>query len=728
MPVAVSNRRGNADRLARVREISRHRLGDIPDRADLHDRRLRLLQHQLFVNGPDLGLFLVSFLAASAVFFRRGHRNVVLKVAHARSVFGVNLQGMLKALQVDALALGVDLVLSVVLIPLGHGRVLMHVLDDLPPTHAGVVRAEADLALLRRIRNDAHFGAAAIVVEQILEPHPGDEQEVPRIGLPALHGVFVRAVRRRLAVFLLRALRKRPGLIKFLEEVVQLQPLGALEGLVVLQEGHGHHEVRKSLAARSVGDVRDIFRKLYGIEEARNGRPFLRFFVDHQRRAHSAIRVAAAGERTPLRLLPLHHIREPGKRADERNGKPVARRLDFAHLRADVLRQVRKRVALAQPAFRSNVFVAPGKRNRLEAHKRDFLGVLHRKLHHRAHLIVVHVIDDRHHQHDLDARLVHILDGTQLHIEQIADLPMAVGVVADPVKLQIRVAHARFERLLAELLALRELDAVSRGLHAVVTDLPRVGDRIEEIRAHRRLAAAELHGHLAARLDLQRVIQDFLNLFPTELMHVTDLVRVHEAGIAHHVAAIRKVNGKHRPAAIPHRRGAMLVKVFVVVRGNVAARVLPFDPAQPLGIDSHHVFVVAVERAILHHPHLAVALDNLRLDLADLLAHQLAPIFFAGDDRFARFFHARGTKRIGLPRKAQRRLGLFPGFQQRLVRPLRSDRRIGILLVEVLDGVKSDSSRLANNPIKRPCDLRAYCIRHKPLSSTFKNAFHFTLS
>src|SRR5467141_4239017 len=57
MPVAVSNRRGNADRLARVREISRHRLGDIPDRADLHDRRLRLLQHQLFVNGPDLGLF-----------------------------------------------------------------------------------------------------------------------------------------------------------------------------------------------------------------------------------------------------------------------------------------------------------------------------------------------------------------------------------------------------------------------------------------------------------------------------------------------------------------------------------------------------------------------------------------------------------------------------------------------------------------------------------------------
>jgi len=66
---------------------------------------LRLLQHQFFINRADLGLFLVSLLAASAIFFRRRHRNVVLEVAHARSVFGVNLQGMLKALQVDALAL-----------------------------------------------------------------------------------------------------------------------------------------------------------------------------------------------------------------------------------------------------------------------------------------------------------------------------------------------------------------------------------------------------------------------------------------------------------------------------------------------------------------------------------------------------------------------------------------------------------------------------------------------
>src|SRR5207245_7447527 len=109
---------------------------------------------------------------------------------------------------------------------------------------------------------------------------------------------------------------------------------------------------------------------------------------------------------------------------------------------------------------------------------------------------------------------------------------------------------------------------------------------------------------------------------------------------------------------------------------------LLFNPAKELGINGHHVFVVAVERAVLHHPDLPVALDNLRFDRADLFVHQIAPILLAGNDRLARFFDARGTKRIRLPREAQRGLGLLPGFQQWLVRPLRRDRRIGIALVK----------------------------------------------
>src|SRR6266699_6039113 len=175
VPVAISARRADGDRLARVCEISRNRLCDVLHRANLNDLRLRLLQHQLLVNRADLGLLFVSLFAASALLFRRGQRNVMLELAHASSVFGVNLQGMSKALKVDVLAFGINFVLPVVLVPLGHGRVFVHVLNDLPPAYTGVVRAEGNLTLLRRVRDDAHFGAAEVIVEQILEPHSRDE-------------------------------------------------------------------------------------------------------------------------------------------------------------------------------------------------------------------------------------------------------------------------------------------------------------------------------------------------------------------------------------------------------------------------------------------------------------------------------------------------------------------------------------------------------------------------
>src|SRR5205807_2003899 len=139
-------------------------------------------------------------LAADAVFFGRGLRNVVLEVANAGSVFGVDHQGVFKAFEVNGFALGIDFVFAVGLVPFGDGRVLVHVFDDLAPAYARVVGAEGDFALLRGVRNDAHFGAAEIVIEKILEPHAGDEEEVPRVGLAALHGVFDGAVGRGAAI------------------------------------------------------------------------------------------------------------------------------------------------------------------------------------------------------------------------------------------------------------------------------------------------------------------------------------------------------------------------------------------------------------------------------------------------------------------------------------------------------------------------------------------------
>src|SRR5579872_1140011 len=125
--------------------------------------------------------------------------------------------------------------LPVSLVPLGYGRILVHVLDDLPPAYAGVICAEGNLALLRGVGNDAHFGAAEVVVEEILEPHTCDEQEVPRVGGAALHGVFVGSFRAGAAILGISALGERPSLVELLEKVVQREALGSAERLVILE-------------------------------------------------------------------------------------------------------------------------------------------------------------------------------------------------------------------------------------------------------------------------------------------------------------------------------------------------------------------------------------------------------------------------------------------------------------------------------------------------------------
>src|SRR4029077_14117068 len=178
---AITDGWSNADGLVGVGKIRRDGLGDVTDRANLNDGLLGLLENQFFIDGANLGLLLESLLAADAVLFGSGQRDVVFEMVNAGSVFGVNDQRMLEGFKVHGLALGVDLVLAVALVPLGNSSVLVHVFDDLAPADPGVVGAEADFALLRTVGNDAHLGAAEIVVEKILEPHASDEQEVPRI-------------------------------------------------------------------------------------------------------------------------------------------------------------------------------------------------------------------------------------------------------------------------------------------------------------------------------------------------------------------------------------------------------------------------------------------------------------------------------------------------------------------------------------------------------------------
>ena len=118
-----------------------------------------------------------------------------------------------------------------------------------------------------------------------------------------------------------------------------------------------------------------------------------------------------------------------------------------------------------------------------------FFGIIESETNHGAHLLVVDPVDDGDHRHDVDAGLPQIFNGAHLDIEQVPDGAMGIGIVADSVELQIRVAQAGFGGLFAELRAFRELDAIGGRLHAVVADVARVADSIQEVGRQRRLAA-----------------------------------------------------------------------------------------------------------------------------------------------------------------------------------------------------------------------------------------------
>ena len=161
-------------------------------------------------------------------------------------------------------------------------------------------------------------------------------------------------------------------------------------------------------------------------------------------------------------------------------------------------------------------------------------------------------------------------------------------------------------------------------------------------------------------------------------MHEADLVGVHEARVAHHVAAVRQIDGENRTAAVCDRAGTVVVEIFIVVGADVAAGEDALDVLEEFGVDAHDVFEVAVNGAILDHQDFAVALDDLRFDFADLLIAEDFDRHFARNDFVADLRDAFGAERVGGAGPAEFRLFLFPRFQQGLVRPFRSERSIPI--------------------------------------------------
>ncbi len=214
----------------------------------------------------------------------------------------------------------------------------------------------------------------------------------------------------------------------------------------------------------------------------------------------------------------------------------------------------------------------------------------------------------------------------------------------------------------------------------------RVGDGVEEVGRQRGLAAGELNAHLPPGLDGDGVVEHGLDFVPGEFVDEADLVGVHEAGIAHHVAAVGEIDGENRAATVGDGRCAVVVQLLVAfaVGADVAAGEALFEVLEEVGVDGHHVFKVAVLGAVLDHQDLAVALDDLGLDFADLFVEQDFVRQLAVEDLLADLRDALGAERVGGARPAERGLFLLLALQEGLVAPLGGKRRVGADAVQPL--------------------------------------------
>src|SRR5215213_3679266 len=91
------------------------------------------------------------------------------------------------------------------------------------------------------------------------------------------------------------------------------------------------------------------------------------------------------------------------------------------------------------------------------------------------------------------------------------------------------------------------------------------------------------------------------------LFPYTTLFRSH---VAHHVAAVRQVDGEDRPAAVLDGRRAVIVE-RLRDRLEVAAWKELLDAGEEVGVDRQRVGEGAVDRARLLDDHVPVALDDL---------------------------------------------------------------------------------------------------------------------
>jgi hypothetical protein len=95
-----------------------------------------------------------------------------------------------------------------------------------------------------------------------------------------------------------------------------------------------------------------------------------------------------------------------------------------------------------------------------------------------------------------------------------------------------------------------------------------------------------------------------------------------------------------------------MVLELILVRPYVAAGKAFFQMFEEGRVDGHHVLEVAVNGAVLDHQDLAVALNDLRFNLAYLVVEQDGQRLLAAQDFRPNLGDTAWAQRIGFPRPA----------------------------------------------------------------------------
>ena len=295
-----------------------------------------------------------------------------------------------------------------------------------------------------------------------------------------------------------------------------------------------------------------------------------------------------------------------------------------------------------------------------------------------------------------------MLSMATLHVEQVRDVSVGVGLVGGPVELEVDHVQSRLLRLNRELGLESEAEAVGGGLDELVADLLRVRAGLEKVRRHGGLATGELHDHLPPGLEGDRVVEDLLDLLEGQLVHVPHLVGVHEAGVAHHVAAVGEVHGEDRAPAVADGGGPVAVHILVAEGPVVAPREPALDDLVELHVDRADVVEGPVLGAGLGDPQLVALLVEGGPDLAQVAAHQLLELPLAAQYLLAGLDDAPGTQGVGLTRVAQRRARSLVRLRQRSRGPLGLDRSsLGHTGVDGLEGPPGQVADLLQRRVHR---------------------------